>query len=68
MACGILVPRPEMGPWPHVVEARSPTHWTAKEFPSLCQLLMFSFSQIFYFGQNYMREYKALKANIASRI
>ena len=34
-ACGILVPRPGMEPVPPAVEARSPNHWTAREFPLL---------------------------------
>ena len=32
-ACGILVPRPGIKPVPPEVEARSPNHWTAREFP-----------------------------------
>ena len=34
MACGILVPRPGIKPMPPAVEAWSPNHWTAREFPS----------------------------------
>ena len=33
MACGILVPQPGIEPVPPVVEAWSPNHWTAREFP-----------------------------------
>ena len=32
---GILVPRPGMEPGPPAVEARSPNHWTSREFPDL---------------------------------
>ena len=32
-ACGILVPRPGIEPVPLAVEAQSPNHWTAREFP-----------------------------------
>ena len=32
-ACVILVPRPEIEPTPHAVEARSPNHWTTREVP-----------------------------------
>ena len=34
MACKILVPWPGMKPEPPAVEARSPNHGTAREFPS----------------------------------
>ena len=37
-ACGILVPWPGIEPTPSVVKAKSPTHWTAREFP-LCWFL-----------------------------
>ena len=33
-ACGILVPQPGIKPVPPAAEARSPNHWTAREFPS----------------------------------
>ena len=33
LACGILVPRPEIKPWPPAVEARSLNRWTASEVP-----------------------------------
>ena len=33
LACGILVPQPGIEPGPSTVEARSPTHWSAREFP-----------------------------------
>ena len=33
VACGILVPRPGIVPMPPAVEAQSPNHWTAREFP-----------------------------------
>ena len=32
-ACRTLVPRPGIEPVPRVVEARTPNHWTAREFP-----------------------------------
>ena len=32
-AYGILVPRPGIEPRPSAVRARSPNHWTAREFP-----------------------------------
>ena len=35
MACGILVPSPGIEPVPPAVEAQSPNHWTAKEYPVL---------------------------------
>ena len=34
-ACGILVPRPGIEPGPSAVKARSPNHWTAREFPNI---------------------------------
>ena len=33
MACRILVPWPGIEPVPHAMEAQSPNHWTAREFP-----------------------------------
>ena len=33
--CGILVPQPGIEPMPLVVRARSPNHWTAREFPRI---------------------------------
>ena len=33
MACGILVPRPGIEPGLSAVKARSPNHWTTREFP-----------------------------------
>ena len=33
VACGILVPWPGIKPMLPAVEAQSPNHWTAKEFP-----------------------------------
>ena len=35
MTYGILVPRPGIEPVPPAVEAQSPNHWTAREFPLL---------------------------------
>ena len=32
MACGILVPRSGIEPWPLAVEGRILNHWTTKEF------------------------------------
>ena len=40
---GILVPRPRMEPMPPAVEAWSPNHWTAREFPSLCEQNQYAF-------------------------
>ena len=34
MACRILVPQPGIEPVPPAVEAQSPNHWAAREFPS----------------------------------
>ena len=34
-ACGILIPRPGIKPVPPAVKARSPNHWTTREFPEL---------------------------------
>ena len=39
-ACGILVPRPGIEPGPPAVEAWSPNHWTAREFPKLSEFLL----------------------------
>ena len=36
-ACRILVPRPGIEPGPPAVEAPSPNHWTAREFPLLSE-------------------------------
>ena len=33
LACRILVPQPGIEPGPSAVEAWSPTHWSAREFP-----------------------------------
>ena len=33
VACGILVPGPGIEAAPSAVKARSPNHWTAREFP-----------------------------------
>ena len=33
LACGISVPQPGTEPAPSAVKARSPNHWTAREFP-----------------------------------
>ena len=41
VACGILVPQPGMEPGPPAVEARSPNHWTAREFPSTVYFYFF---------------------------
>ena len=41
MACGILVPQPEIEPVPLALEAWSPNHWTTREFPSF-QFSIFS--------------------------
>ena len=35
LAYRILVPQPGIKPMTHTVEARSPNHWTAGEFPDL---------------------------------
>ena len=35
MACGILVPQPGIEPAPLALKARSPNHWTAREFRHL---------------------------------
>ena len=35
IACGILVPWPGIEPVPPAVEARSPNHWTTREFPPM---------------------------------
>ena len=43
MACGLLVPQPGIELVPPVVEAQSPNHWTAREFPSFF-LKMFLFT------------------------
>ena len=40
----ILVPQPGMEPVPPAVEARSPNHWTTREFPTL---LVFNVLNIF---------------------
>ena len=32
-ACVILVPSPGIEPGPMAMKARSPNHWTAREFP-----------------------------------
>ena len=45
MACGILVPRLGIEPVPPAVEARSPNHWTAREFPPF--LFMFFLLELF---------------------
>ena len=34
-ACRILVPQPGIEPMPPAVEVGSPSHWTAREFPTL---------------------------------
>ena len=39
MACGISVPQPGIKPGPSAVRARSPNHWTAREFPYILKLL-----------------------------
>ena len=31
-ACGILIPQPGIKPTPSAVKARSPNHWTIREF------------------------------------
>ena len=41
VACGILVPQPGIEPGPSAVKARSPNHWTAREFAE-----MFSFNEV----------------------
>ena len=33
VACGILVPQPEIEPTPPAVEAQSLTHWTTRKVP-----------------------------------
>ena len=33
VACEILVPQPGIKPVPPAVKARSPNHWTTREFP-----------------------------------
>ena len=35
VACGILIPRPGIKPMLPAVEAWSPNHWTAREFPCI---------------------------------
>ena len=38
---GILVPRPGIEPRSPAVKARSPNHWTAREFPHTISKLIF---------------------------
>ena len=45
MACGILVPQPGIEPGPSAVKARSPNHWTAKEFPTYVCVFYHLFSE-----------------------
>lgn len=35
MACGLLVPQPEIEPWPLAVRAPRPIHWSARESPKM---------------------------------
>ena len=41
LACGILVPQPEIERGPSTVKAKSPNHWTSGEFPVNIFLLSF---------------------------
>ena len=38
VACRILFPQPRIEPVPLAVEAQSPNHWTAREFPKIKDL------------------------------
>ena len=38
-ACVILVPQPGFKPVPPAVEARSPNHWTTREFPEISYVI-----------------------------
>ena len=49
VACGILVPPTGIEPRPWAVKARSPSHWTTREFPaptSLYSLVTVSVGEI----------------------
>ena len=51
-ACEILVLRPGIEPVPLAVEAQSPNHWTAREFPhGLCY--MFFLDSLLFKKRNY---------------
>ena len=49
MACGILVPQPEIKPSPPAVGAQRSNHWSTREFPSTCFYLFFKNNFIHYF-------------------
>ena len=51
MACGILVPRPDMETVPPAVEAQSLNQWTAREVPGICFFLP-SFFPFSHFGNH----------------
>ena len=44
MACGILVPWPGIEPGPSAVKAQSPSHWSAREFPTICLFILSCYS------------------------
>ena len=51
VTCRMLVPRPGIEPMPPAVEAQSPNHWTAREFPLsfyFLLLLLFIFKNLFH--------------------
>ena len=47
-ACGILVTRPGTEPVPPAVETWIPNHWTTREFPARCILIIII--NFFFFG------------------
>ena len=47
VACGILVPQPGFEPISPAVEALSPNHWTAREFPRAVLYLMPDFPSLY---------------------
>ena len=48
MACGILVPQPEVEPVPPAVEAQSLNHWTAREVLVMGILIVWSRRLVFF--------------------
>ena len=45
-ACRILIPLPEVEPWPSAVKAQRPYHWTTREFPRMHSLCSEQWGQI----------------------
>ena len=64
MARGILVPQPGIERVPPAVEARSPKHWTAREFPAVEYFKYNHDLQLYIFQKEWILRLEAGKARL----